>query len=113
MQGIAPKFTDGRISSMSGYRDDPNQFQISVPVQPGNSGGPLIHFASGRVAGVINARLNGQDAENVAYAIKTDVALKFLSSVSGLKLPASTSTPANAEEQIQKTRDSVVLVLVK
>ena len=65
IQGIAPKFTDDRISSLSGFRDAPKGFQISVPVQPGNSGGPLIHYASGGVAGVINALLSRDAADNV------------------------------------------------
>ncbi|MBK7282964.1 MAG: hypothetical protein IPI09_20555 [Burkholderiales bacterium] len=39
-KGNAVKFTDGTISSLSGIRDEPNTFQISVPIQPGNSGGP-------------------------------------------------------------------------
>lgn len=117
IQGIAPKFTDGRISSLSGFRDDPKGFQISVPVQPGNSGGPLIHFASGRVAGVINAYLSRDAADNVSYAIKGEVVRAFLASSSELKLPTFSASAAagtdNAETQIKKTRDAVVLILVK
>jgi serine protease Do len=115
IQGIAPKFTDGRISSLSGFRDDPKGFQISVPVQPGNSGGPLIHFASGTVAGVINARLSGEDADNVSYAIKGEVVRAFLAASSEVKLPVSSGSAGadDAETQIQKTRDAVVLILVK
>jgi S1-C subfamily serine protease len=41
IQGVEPKFTDGRISSLSGVRDDQDSVQISVPIQPGNSGGAL------------------------------------------------------------------------
>jgi S1-C subfamily serine protease len=39
LQGFSPKFTDGVSSSPAGIQDDPRDFQISVPVQPGNSGG--------------------------------------------------------------------------
>jgi hypothetical protein len=39
LQGVAPKLTKGEISSLAGIRDNPRYFQISVPVQPGNSGG--------------------------------------------------------------------------
>jgi TPR repeat protein len=42
IQGTAPKLTKGEISALSGLQDDPRFFQISVPVQPGNSGGPLV-----------------------------------------------------------------------
>ena len=42
MQGFAPKFAKGDIVSLSGAQDDVRYFQISVPVQPGNSGGALV-----------------------------------------------------------------------
>ena len=38
LQGFAPKLAKGEIASLSGAGDDPRYFQISVPVQPGNSG---------------------------------------------------------------------------
>ncbi len=44
MQGKEPKFTDGKISSLSGAQDDARYFQISVAVQPGNSGGAARHL---------------------------------------------------------------------
>ena len=42
MQGFAPKFARGEIASLAGAADDARYFQISVPVQPGNSGGALV-----------------------------------------------------------------------
>lgn len=36
------KVTDGIISSKTGYQGDVVTYQISVPIQPGNSGGPLF-----------------------------------------------------------------------
>lgn len=42
IQGIEPKLTDGIVSSLSGIRDEPTSFQITNPIQPGNSGGPLF-----------------------------------------------------------------------
>src|ERR1039458_7438606 len=96
LQGLAPKLTSGEISSLSGVHDDPSAFQISVPVQPGNSGGPLV-METGIVVGVVVARLHdsntlehtGSLPQNVNYAIKSDHLLKLLHSVPGLgaKLP--------------------------
>ena len=52
--GTAPKFTDGVISSLSGIMDEAAYLQISVPVQPGNSGGPLVS-ESGEVVGIVTS----------------------------------------------------------
>lgn len=80
IQGFDPKLTDGLISSLSGIGGDPRIFQITVPVQQGNSGGPLI-TKEGNVVGVISAKLNainvlkqtGDLAQNVNYAIKSNL----------------------------------------
>jgi len=61
------KLTNGIISSKSGYQGDITSYQISVPVQPGNSGGPLFD-SQGKLIGIINAKLVG--AENASYAVK-------------------------------------------
>lgn len=61
------KLTTGIISSHSGFQGSMVQYQISAPVQPGNSGGPLFDD-NGNVVGVVNAKHTG--AENVSYAIK-------------------------------------------
>lgn len=61
------KLTDGLVSSANGYKGDTASYQISAPVQPGNSGGPLFD-KDGNIVGIVNAKLTG--AENTTYAIK-------------------------------------------
>lgn len=61
------KLTNGIVSSKTGFQGDITSYQISAPVQPGNSGGPLFD-KFGNLIGVINAKHTG--AENVSYAIK-------------------------------------------
>ena len=61
------KFTDGKISSKTGYKGDISCYQTTVPVQPGNSGGPLFDI-DGKLIGIVNAKID--DADNVSYAIK-------------------------------------------
>jgi len=61
------KLTTGIISANSGFQGNRNQYQVSVPLQPGNSGGPLFD-KNGRVVGVVNAKHT--DTDNVSYAIK-------------------------------------------
>lgn len=79
--------TNGSISALSGLGDDSRYLQISVPVQPGNSGGPLLD-ATGSVVGVVTssirssvvARQTGAIPQNVNFALKADVARTFLES---------------------------------
>jgi S1-C subfamily serine protease len=61
------KLTNGIISSKSGFQGDITSYQITAPVQPGNSGGPLFDN-KGNILGIINAKHAG--AENASYAIK-------------------------------------------
>ncbi len=76
--GSSLKLTTGNISSLTGLSDDTTRLQISAPVQPGNSGGPLLD-KSGNVVGVVYAKLAKRfSAENVNLAIKANVAQMFL-----------------------------------
>jgi len=66
--GEEVKLTTGVISAKTGYKGDVTTYQVSAPVQGGNSGGPLFD-KQGNLIGVINAKILG--AEGVTYAIKT------------------------------------------
>jgi S1-C subfamily serine protease len=81
-----PTLTTGDVSALAGLRDNPLHFTISAPVQPGNSGGPLLD-AQGHVVGVVVAKLNamsiakmtgGDIPQNVNFAIKGPEAAAFL-----------------------------------
>ena len=81
-----PTLTTGSVSALTGLRDTPLHLTISAPVQPGNSGGPLLD-AQGHVIGVVVAKLNaavvakalgGDIPQNVNFAIKGDRAVEFL-----------------------------------
>ncbi len=80
-----PNVTTGTISALSGLRDDTRLLQITAPVQPGNSGAPLID-QSGNVIGVVVAKLDaiavarstGDIPQNVNFAIKAGVVRAFL-----------------------------------
>src|SRR5262249_40234249 len=52
-----PTVTTGIVSSLAGLRDDRTEMQISAPVQPGNSGGPVLD-RSGNVVGIVESKLD-------------------------------------------------------
>lgn len=63
--GVDVKLTNGIVSARTGFHGDVSQYQISAPVQPGNSGGPLFD-SKGNIIGVVSAKHAG--AENAGYA---------------------------------------------
>lgn len=77
--------TTGIVSSLSGMRNDTRFLQISAPVQPGNSGGPLFDTA-GQIVGVVTGKIpglriaaaTGDIPENINFAIKTGALRDFL-----------------------------------
>jgi len=119
VQGVEPKFTDGRISAASGIGDRKDSYQTTVPVQPGNSGGALVDFATGWVVGVVNAKLmnsDGGSADNVSYAIKCDVVSAFIESVpeakaAALKVPPKPFAKSNERDVIDRATGASVLIL--
>ena len=90
----------GEIASLSGAGDDPRYFQISVPVQPGNSGG--AQAASGALP------------ENLNYAVKSSLLLSFLESVPAVsaKLKAPVTADRKFKDVVKSAQDAAVLVLV-
>lgn len=79
------KLTRGEVNGLAGLRDNQDQIQISAPVQPGNSGGPLLDM-QGHVVGVVVSKLNAQAvagrtgdiAQNINFAVKGERAAAFL-----------------------------------
>ena len=121
LQGFAPKLAKGEIASLSGAQDDPRYFQISVPVQPGNSGGALVD-ERGNVVGVVLAKLSARAAlatsgawpENVNYAVKSSFLLSFLESVPEVaaKLREPNTKERKFEDVVKSAEQAAVLVLV-
>ena len=121
LQGFSPKLAKGEIASLSGAADDPRYFQISVPVQPGNSGGALVD-ERGNVIGIVSAKLDASVAlaasgalpENVNYAVKSSLLLSFLESVPDVsaKLKAPVTVDRKFEDVVKSAQEAAVLVLV-
>jgi len=86
MLSSSGNLTLGNVSALSGFADDGRFLQVSTPIQPGNSGGPLLDM-NGRVVGVTTSSLSTMGAargsggvvpQNVNFAIKGEVAAAFL-----------------------------------
>jgi S1-C subfamily serine protease len=109
-QGVLPKLNKGEISSMAGYRDDPSNWQISVPVQPGNSGGALFDN-QGHIIGVVVAKLFLQGTGNVSYAVTNAKLSDFLQKHLPDKPTASTEQNEVFEDVADRAVKSCGLVL--
>ena len=73
-----PRYSEGFINSLSGISNDPRLFQISIPIQPGNSGGPvfnekgeLIGIATSSIDSIRTQKVFGATPQNVNFAIKS------------------------------------------
>jgi len=96
----------GIVSALAGLGDDTSKLQISAPIQPGNSGGPVLD-QSGHVIGVVVSKLNaikaasitGDIPQNVNFAIKTGVVTAFLEA-NGADFTAATARKTLTTEDL-------------
>lgn len=120
VMGKTPKLTDGIISSVNGLRGNPRNYQISVPVQPGNSGGPLLNM-NGEVVGIVTSMLgttNGNSGTttylpNISYALKVGVLKSLMEKLPGKKpvLKELSNHGDNLEGLAARIQRSVLIVL--
>ena len=103
------KLTTGVISSKTGFQGDVSLYQISAPIQPGNSGGPLFDN-KGNLIGVVSAKHKG--AENVGYAIKTSYLKNLVeSSTSTSILPNNNQVVGQPlTEKVKKIKNYVFMI---
>lgn len=73
--GRGPQFTSGSVSNLLGPGDDARLMQITCPIQPGSSGGPVFDD-SGNLIAVVTATLS--NAQNVNFAVRSAVVLPLL-----------------------------------
>lgn len=107
--GDEVKVTNGIISAKSGFDGDITTYQISVPVQPGNSGGPLFDM-NGNLIGVICAKHT--KAENVSYAIKSSYLKNLIESVASPSiLPSATSLMGkDLSEHVKQIKNYIYMI---
>ena len=108
------KVTEGIISSKTGIMGDITTYQITAPVQGGNSGGPLFDD-KGNLVGINSSRFKSDETENVNYSIKSSYILNLIDVLpKSIDLPSSTKLQSlPLTEQIKEISKYVVLVKVK
>lgn len=111
--GETVKYTTGHISSIYGINEDVTQYQITVPIQSGNSGGPLFD-TNGNIVGVVVSQLNKElyDSENVNYAVKSNI-LKNIIEMNSIKSNKFKKTKSSKLSQVDKIKlfsDYVVMI---
>ena len=114
IMGKEVKITDGIISSRTGYQGDITKYQISAPIQGGNSGGPLFDEYANLI-GINSSGLKKYISDNVGYSIKASYLMNLIDVLpEKIKLPSS-SKLANQPltEQIKLLSDYVVLIKIK
>lgn len=118
IMGKNAKLSTGVVNATTGMGDDPRFYQVSVPVQSGNSGGPLLN-RRGEVVGLVTAKLSAETVfrhtgdlpQNVNYAIK----VAYLEALIGIptKSPQVAAGEASLEVLAKRISPSVVFVIAE
>jgi S1-C subfamily serine protease len=113
----SPQVTVGAVSALAGLEDDSRYLQLTAPVQPGNSGGPLFDL-SGNVVGVVSGRINdlavakatGSLPQNINFAIKSGIVREFLDANRVAYLTAASNTKLDPADVGEAATKSTVLI---
>ena len=120
--GRSPKLFTGVISSVNGLHDDPASYHTTVPIQPGNSGGPLLNM-NGEVVGLVTSMLGLREKEdgdihilqNASYVLKIS-SVEKLFSLLPKRDPAIEVLPRDSgdlETLAERIEGSILLVVAK
>ena len=109
-------YGQGYLSSNTGYSGDTIAYQISIPVNPGNSGGPVLD-AYGNIVGIISGKQKGIDG--AAFAIKTKELMETLNNIPSKSLKGNivfnnknSLHRLTRTEQVKKLQDYIYIVKV-
>jgi len=120
MEGVLenqdPVAGNGVVASLRGLNGDPRHLQITVPVNPGNSGGPVLD-AHGRWVAVASHKLSdsyglattGQTPQGINFAVKGSLVISLFDSIPEVKMPVSESEENLSLEQITKQLSGAIV----
>jgi S1-C subfamily serine protease len=108
-------YGQGYVSAKSGNEGDSTAYQLSVSVNPGNSGGPVLN-KRGEIIGIITSK--NSTADGVVFAAKSKNIYKLLDALKengdtlSIKLPNNTGLKGlDREQQVKKMEDFVFMVV--
>lgn len=108
-------YGEGYVSAKSGNEGDSTAYQVSVSVNPGNSGGPVLN-KNGQVIGIITSK--NLTADGVVFAAKSKNIYKLLEAfkktgdTANIKLPTNTGLKGlDREQQVKKMEEFVFMVV--
>jgi len=109
--GKEAKYTEGVVSSLSGIQGASSLLQITVPVQPGNSGGALVN-ERGEVVGIVTSsaailpfiKESGTLPQNVNWAVKADYLRPLI------ELPKAGQKEFDREQLIEYVKKSTFFI---
>ncbi|HEY7610852.1 MAG TPA: serine protease [Alphaproteobacteria bacterium] len=120
--GTELKATFGRVNALSGLRDNPRLLQMDAPLQPGNSGGPLLNNR-GEVIGVVTLTFStaravritgGALPQNVNYAVKAEYLAPLLDkNIRGKWRHGGGVRFGSTAELVRQRESSVVLIVIR
>jgi len=110
--GLRQTLSDGVVSSVTGIKEVPDSLTTSVPIQPGNSGGPLVDY-EGHIVGVIAAsadaltfyRETGVLPQSLSWAVKAEAVCSLFN------VPQAPPPTANRREAIEKAAAATCWIL--
>ena len=114
-----PRYSEGFVNSLSGISNDPRLFQVSIPIQPGNSGGPvfnekgeLIGIATSSIDSVQTQKVFGATPQNVNFAIKSSYINSLLPNLPDTFIKQRGIVPVPIEQSSfkEKVKNDIVLV---
>ena len=107
--GEGASIVGGLVNATVGPNDDPRLFRVSAPLNPGNSGGPILN-QRGQVVGIAVSVLRGRQVEGIGFGIKISVASSIMADLT----PASgleSAAPLSPERIFERVAPWVVRVI--
>lgn len=120
--GVTPQLTDGVISKLSGVENDLASYQTTVPIQPGNSGGPLLNMR-GEVIGIVRSMIGVKHMQtgetrvfaNASCATKIERLSSILSNLQppGAAIQTLPNQPENLAALLERLQGSLLIVVAR